>query len=126
MVLLLPQLSRDRIGYYETKRPEVVLEAPERPFDFAWPQPEELRAAGGSGSLLQLKGVSYTYPGAAAPVLHVSVAAGHVLGTQCVNPLRQVYLNQGLEGTCQQWQLVATRGGVVRIPRSIGARPACG
>jgi hypothetical protein len=66
------QLNRDLVGYHFSKRPEVVLEAPDKPFDFAWPQPEVLRAAGASGSLMQLREVSYTYPGAAAPVLHVS------------------------------------------------------
>jgi hypothetical protein len=59
------------VGYFFSKRPEVVLEAPDKPFDFAWPQPEVLRAAGSTGSLMQLREVSFTYPGAAAPVLHV-------------------------------------------------------
>lgn len=71
-MLVFMQLNRDLVGYFDSRRPEVVLEAPDKPFDFAWPQPEPLRAVGPSGSLLQLKGVSYTYPGAPAPVLHVS------------------------------------------------------
>lgn len=46
-----------------------MLEAADKPFDFKWPQPDRLRAG---GSLLQLRGVGYTYSGADAPVLHVS------------------------------------------------------
>jgi hypothetical protein len=70
------QLSRDRIGYFESRRPQVVLEAADKPFDFKWPQPDRIRAG---GSLLQLRGVGYTYPGASAPVLHVSAAVGNAL-----------------------------------------------
>lgn len=63
------QVSKDRIGYFYNRRPEVVLEASDKPFDFKWPQPDGLRAG---GPLLQLRHASYTYPGAQAPVLHVS------------------------------------------------------
>jgi hypothetical protein len=76
----LLQLNRDLVGYFDSRRPQVALDAPDKPFDFAWPQPELLRAAGGSGNLMQLKGVSYTYSGAPAPVLHVS---GAVCGVCC-------------------------------------------
>lgn len=70
------QLNRDLVGYFDSRRPEVVLEATDKPFDFSWPQPEVLRAAGAGGSLMQLKGVSFTYPGATAPVLYVSAFGG--------------------------------------------------
>ncbi|WIA34151.1 hypothetical protein OEZ86_012513 [Tetradesmus obliquus] len=61
------KLNRDLVGYFESRRPQVVLETADKPFDFKWPQPDRIRAG---GSLLQLRGVGYTYPGASAPVLH--------------------------------------------------------
>jgi hypothetical protein len=67
------QLNRDLAGWHDSKRPQVVLEAADKPFDFKWPQPDKVRAG---GSLLQLREVSYTYPQAAVPVLHVSRAFG--------------------------------------------------
>jgi len=64
------KLSRDRIGYFTSKRPEVVLERQERPFNFKWPQPAPLRQG---GPLMQLHQVCYCYSGSETPVLqHVT------------------------------------------------------
>lgn len=83
----------------------MVLEAPDKPFDFAWPQPEPLRAAGASGSLLQFKGVSYTYPGAPAPVLHVSgVCFGPCVLWPVVVFARPIGLVAGCGWCAEAWQ----------------------
>ncbi|KAF8066225.1 abcF4 [Scenedesmus sp. PABB004] len=61
------KLNRDLVGYFESRRPQVVLEAPDKPVELLLPQPEALR---GGGPLLQLRGVGFTFPGAPAPALH--------------------------------------------------------
>lgn len=66
------KLNRDLVGYFESRRPQVVLEQPDKPFEFKLPSPDGIRAG---GSLLQLRALAFTYPGADAPVLHVSMLA---------------------------------------------------
>jgi len=108
------QLNRDLVGYFDSRRPPVVLEAPDKPFDFAWPQPEALRAAGGRGSLLQLRGVSYTYPGAQAPVIHVSSwRRGGVMKCACLcvgggQGVHGLFLEFGVRGSCTRSGLLET------------------
>lgn len=62
-----------------------MLEAADKPFDFKWPQPDGVRTG---GPLLQLRHVGYTYPGAEAPVLHVSnaVCPANVSGSSTFLP----------------------------------------
>eukprot|EP00775_Hariotina_reticulata_P010042 gene10042-10198_t len=70
------KLNRDMAGYHDARRPQVVLEQQDKPFDFKWPQPAGIR---GGGPLLQLRSVGYTYPGEPAPVLHVRFEHGLIL-----------------------------------------------
>src|SRR5438128_643945 len=60
------KLNRDRVGYYNTARDEIVVERSESLIRWNLPTPTTLRQ---HGPLLQLENVSFKYPSSQTPIL---------------------------------------------------------
>lgn len=68
------KLNRDTQGYFLTSRQGVQIDAPDRPMNFTFPDPEPLRFP---GALVHLDDVSFTYKGSTKPTLqHVEFTLG--------------------------------------------------